>query len=297
MNARFIIIGILFAFLWSSASTATKLALESAQPLTIAVIRFFMAGTLLLVLSHGILRKRLPVGGEWKMLSIYGLLNVSIYLGLYVIAMQYLGAGIGSLAIAVNPLFISLLAALFFRYRITGTAVFCLLICSAGVLLAAWPMLQNSYATPLGMFLLLLSMSMYSMAAIYYTRQNWQGLDILSINGWHTLLGGIFLLPLALGAYSGEKNHFDHAFWTGTLWLAVPVSIGAVQCWLYLLKKNTVAAAYWLYLCPVFGFLLAWLVLSEPITWHTIAGMLLVIGGLYISQRVKMNQTAVASDK
>lgn len=293
MNARFVLTGILFAFLWSSASTATKLALESAQPLTIAVVRFFLAGSLLLALSHGIMKKRLPAGEEWKRLAIYGLLNVSIYLGVYVVAMQYLGAGIGSLAIAVNPLFISILAAIFFRYRITATAIFCLLICSAGVFLAAWPMLQNSYATPLGMVLLLSSMLVYSLAAIYYTRQNWNGLDILTINGWHTLLGGIFLLPVAWLTFVAAKNEFDQAFWTGTLWLAIPVSIGAVQAWLYLLKKNTVAAAYWLYLCPVFGFLLAFIVLNEPITWLTVAGMLLVVGGLYVSQREKMNQSGV----
>ncbi len=287
MTGKFVAVGIVFAFLWSSAATATKLALGSAQPLTIAVIRFLLAGGLMLLISHGLLKKRHPQKKEWKQLAVYGLLNVAIYLGVYVIAMQFLGAGIGSLAIAINPLFISLLAALFFRYRITGTAIFCLMICTVGVVMAAWPMLQNSYATPLGMVLLFASMLTYSIAAIYYTRQQWNGLDILTINGWHTLLGGLFLLPLALIGYDAAKNHFDGRFWMGTGWLAIPVSIGAVQAWLYLLKINTVAAAYWLYLCPVFGFLLAYLVLNEPITGFTILGMLLVIGGLYVSQRKK----------
>ncbi|WP_290791025.1 DMT family transporter [Flavihumibacter sp. UBA7668] len=285
MKGKFVAVGILFAFLWSSAATATKLALDSAQPLTIAVTRFLFAGFLMLLISHAILKKRRPQSGEWKQLAVYGLLNVSIYLGIYVVAMQYLGAGLGSLAIAVNPLFISLLAAIFFRYRITGTAIFCLLICSVGVLVAAWPMLENSYATPVGMVLLFTSMLTYSIAAIYYTRQQWNGLDILTINGWHTLIGGLFLLPIAHMGFDASKNNFDGNFWLATGWLAIPVSIGAVQAWLYLLKINTVAASYWLYLCPVFGFLLAFLVLNEPITWFTVAGMLLVIGGLYISQR------------
>lgn len=287
MNGKFVVVGILFAFLWASAATATKLALESAQPLIIAVIRFFAAGLLMLVISHGLLKKRRPVSAEWKQLAIYGLLNVSIYLGIYVVAMKYLGAGIGSLAIAVNPIFISLLAAVFFKYRITGTTIVCLLICSGGVLTAAWPMLKNSYATPLGMALLFISMLTYSVAAIYYTRQQWNGLDILTINGWHTILGGLFLLPVALAGFENSKNTFDANFWLGTGWLAIPVSIGAVQAWLYLLKINTVAAAYWLYLCPIFGFLLAFVVLKEPITWFTVLGMFLVIGGLYFSQRKK----------
>ena len=287
MDGKFIVVGIVFALLWSSAATATKIALESAQPLVIAVTRFLLAGSLMLLITHVFLGNRKPTAKEWKQLAIYGLLNVSLYLGIYVIAMQFLGAGIGSLAIAVNPVFISLLAAIFFRYRITGSAIFSLFACSAGVLIAAWPLLQNSTAQPIGIVLLLSSMLIYSIAAIYYTRQQWNRLDSLTINGWHTLMGGLFLLPVAAAEFDPAKNKLDTHFWTGTLWLTIPVSIGAVQAWLYLLKKNTVAASYWLYACPVFGFLLAFIFLQEPLTWFTLTGILLVTGGLYVSQKTK----------
>lgn len=287
MNGKFIVMGIVFAFLWSSAATATKLALQTAQPFTISIIRFLLAGCVMIAVANLLLKKRLPVGKEWKQLAIYGALNVSIYLGIYIVAMQYLGAGIGSLAIAINPLFISLLSALFFGYRFTIWSVASLVICSGGVVLAAWPLLQNSYATPLGMLLLLVSMLTYSVAAIYYTRQKWNGLDILTINGWQTLFGGLLLVPIALITYVPVRNVFGMSFWVGTLWLALPVSIGAVLSWLYLLKQDTVRAAYWLYLCPVFGFFLAWLILKEPVTAYTYIGVLLVVGGLYLSQTKK----------
>lgn len=287
MDGKFIVVGIVFAILWSSAATATKIALESAQPLVIAVTRFLVAGSLMILITHFILGNRKPKAKEWKQLAIYGLLNISLYLGIYVIAMQFLGAGIGSLAIAVNPVFISILAAIFFRYRITGTAIFSLLACTSGVLIAAWPLLQNSTAEPIGIVLLLSSMLIYSIAAIYYTQQQWNGLDSLTINGWHTLMGGLFLLPIAAAGFDPAKNRLDTDFWTGTLWLTIPVSIGAVQAWLYLLKKNTVAASYWLYACPVFGFLLAFIFLHEPLTWFTLTGILLVTGGLYVSQKTK----------
>lgn len=47
MDGKFIGVGIVFAILWSSAATATKIALESAQPLVIAVTRFLVAGSLM----------------------------------------------------------------------------------------------------------------------------------------------------------------------------------------------------------------------------------------------------------
>ncbi|MDO6430719.1 DMT family transporter [Flavitalea sp. BT771] len=274
--------GLVFAILWSSASTATKLGLQAAQPLVICVTRFFLAGVLMLVIAHLVLRSRLPVGREWGQLAVYGLLNISLYLGLYVVAMQHVSPGLGSLAIATNPVFINLISALFFRQRLRIYTLLSLLLCSAGVVLAAWPLLQNSAATPGGLLLLLVSMLAYSAGVLYFSRVPWNGLSILAINGWQTLIGGAFLLPFAAFAYDASRNSWDWHTIGAVLWLAIPVSIFAVQLWLYLLRDNAARASFWLFLCPVSGFLIANVVMKEPIGVYTISGMVLVIGGLYL---------------
>ena len=101
------IAGTLFAVLWASASTATKIGLSVAQPLVIAEVRFVLAAFIMLFVTHFVLKHRLPVGKEWKQLMIYGFLNITVYLGLYVLAMQNITAGIGALAVASNPVFIT----------------------------------------------------------------------------------------------------------------------------------------------------------------------------------------------
>lgn len=279
--------GLVFAVLWSSASTATKLGLIAVQPLVICITRFFVAGTLMVLIAHGVLRSRLPQGKEWGQLAIYGLLNISIYLGLYVLAMQHVSPGLGSLAIATNPVFINLISALFFRGSLKVYTIISLLLCSAGVVLAAWPLLQNSSATPGGLLLLLVSMLAYSAGVLYFSRRSWNNLSIMSINGWQTLLGGIFLFPFAAFTYHAERNAWDWRSIGAVLWLAIPVSIVAVQLWLYLLKDNAARASFWLFLCPVSGFLIANAVMKEPIGLYTLGGMVLVIAGLYLVQTKK----------
>lgn len=280
--------GLVFAVLWSSASTATKLGLVAVQPLVICITRFFVAGTLMLLIAHGILRSRLPQGKEWGQLAVYGLLNISIYLGLYVLAMQHVSPGLGSLAVATNPVFINLISALFFRQSLKAYTIISLLLCSAGVVLAAWPLLQNSSATSGGLLILLVSMLAYSAGVLYFSRRSWNNLSIMSINGWQTLLGGVFLLPFAVVTYHAERNAWDWHSIGAVLWLAIPVSIVAVQLWLYLLKDNAARASFWLFLCPVSGFLIANAVMKEPIGLYTIGGMVLVIVGLYLVQ-IKKN--------
>ena len=74
---------------------------------------------------------------------------------------------------------------------------------------------------------MLLSMLAYSAGAIYFARTKWNGLHILVINGWQTLTGGLFLVPVLLFTYHEQLNQFDLRFWGGVLWLAVPVSVAA----------------------------------------------------------------------
>ncbi len=281
MKGRLILIGFVFAVLWASASAATKIALLSAQPFVIAVCRFFIAGLLMLFYAHVIKNHRLPRQQEWRRIMIYGLLNISIYLGLYIIAMQQISAGLGTLAVGINPVIISLMAAFIFKESIGYKTVLSLVLCLAGVLIAAYPLLQTSNASFLGILIIFCSMLAYSAGAIYFSKSNWNGLQLIVINGWQTLLGGVFLLPILLLTYKHSRNNFNFNFWAGTLWLILPVSIGAVQCWLYLLKNNAARASYWLFLCPVFGFLISAYLLNEPLSWFTAAGVALVLIGLY----------------
>jgi probable blue pigment (indigoidine) exporter len=275
-------IGLIFSILWASASVATKIGLRAAQPFMICVARFFFAGLCMLLITHFLLRNRLPKGREWRQLAIYGLLTNSIYLGLYVLAMQQVSPGLGTLSVATNPVFVNLFAVLFLRQKLRISSLLSLLLCMTGVMIAALPLLKNSSATPAGLLILLSGMLAYSIGIFYFSRMKWGNLHLLTINGWQTLLGGVFLLPLAALTYDRSKNSWDLTSLGSIGWLAIMVSIIAVQLWLRLLKEDAAKASFWLFLCPLFGFMISNVLTHEPITAYTLGGMILVIGGLYL---------------
>jgi probable blue pigment (indigoidine) exporter len=281
-----LLIGVFFAMLWASASSATKIGIQSAQPLVIGNFRFFIAGALMLSYSYLFQKNRLPKGLEWKQLAIYGFLNVTLYLGCFVIAIKHVSAGIGSLAPATNPLIISVLSAFWIGRSVKKTEVLGLILGITGVGIATYPLLKNSFADVEGLIILSISMISYSVGTVYYSSQKWD-LPLLVINGWQVLLGGILLVPITFFFTDWSNNTYDVKFWFSVLWLVIPVSIGAVQLWLYLLKLDPVKASLWLFLCPIFGFIYASFLLNEPITAYTYVGTFLVIVGLYLAQREK----------
>jgi probable blue pigment (indigoidine) exporter len=280
-----IIIGLVFASLWASASVATKYSLLSCpSPLIISNIRFFIAGILMLLGAHLGYQYPLPKRSDWQPFVIYGLLNVTIYLGAFVMAMKEVSAGVGTLAVGTNPLIISLLSAIFYQKKIERNIVVGLLLGIIGVGIATYTPLLEATVTMRGILILMGSMLSYSLGTIYFSSREWTQ-PRLVINGWQVFLGGVFLLPLTFLFSDFKTVNPDFHFWGGVCWLAIPVSIGAVQLWLYLLSKDPVRASLWLFLCPVFGFYYAHLFLNEKIDIYTYIGTFFVIFGLYIGQK------------
>ena len=283
-------IGLLFSILWSSASVATKFGVRSAAPLILANVRFFIAGILLLTFSYLLSKDksyRLPNKKEWKQLALFGFLNTTLYLGLYVYAMKFTAAGIGSLAVSINPLIIVLLSSWWLKRHPRPEEWLGIILGMAGVGVATYPLLADSFTTIEGVILLLVSMIAVSAASVYYATIKWE-LPNLLINGWQVFLGGVFLLPATLLFADFSTTVWDGTFWYPVLWLSLAVSIVGLICWFYLLRIDTVKASLWLFLCPLFGFFFAWWLMDEPVTIYTVMGTVLVIAGLYAGQRAKL---------
>jgi drug/metabolite transporter (DMT)-like permease len=284
-TTRFILAGILFSILWASASIAGKFGLLSAEPLTLFTVRFLLAGVIILAYVVIARRWQTPTPKEWMHLTIFGAFNTTLYLGIFIIALQEVAAGITALMIALNPLIISVLSAMWMKRPVAPREWLSIFLGMAGVGIATYPLLGDGYATISGIVLLVLSMLTYSIGAVYYASVKW-ALNRSVINGWQVFIGGLLLLPFTL-VFEGGGTTYDYNFWLSMAWLVIPVSIAAVQLWLYLLKQDTVKASLWLLICPIFGLLYSTWLLDEPFTLYTAGGAVLVLVSLYFGQKPK----------
>jgi probable blue pigment (indigoidine) exporter len=282
---RFYTLGVLFALVWSSASVAAKVGLRDVQPLVLYQWRFIIAAVCLLLLVYLVLRNKLPKGKEWGQLAIFGLLNVTIALGLFALAIKEVAAGIGALQVGLNPLIISIMTSIVAKKRIESKEYLAVFLGISGVAICVYPLLLASYATIWGLFLLGLSTLAYSGAAVYFSTINWR-LEKLTINAWQVFFGAIFLLPVTFLTFE-STNSFQADFFYSVIWLGVPVSIGAVFLWLWLLSEDSVRASFFLFLCPAFGLLYAYFILEEPFTLYTLIGLMVVMIGLWVGKRKK----------
>lgn len=271
--------------LWASASAATKFGVLSVSPLVLAQVRFMIAGVGMLGYAYLVQKNTLvPNRLEFGRLTIFALLNTTIYLGGFVLALKEVSAGIGSLSTATNPLFITLMSAIWLRRKLRWQEGLGLVLGLVGVVVATIPLLENAQASVKGLLILLGSMVSISVATVYYARYDWR-LPPLVINGWQVFIGGLLLLPFTLLTTNFAVQHYDGRFWASVGWLIIPVSVIALQLWFRLVRADAVRASLWLFLCPIFGFAYSAVLLGEPITAYTVVGTLLVIAGLVMGRK------------
>ncbi|WP_299290878.1 DMT family transporter [uncultured Mucilaginibacter sp.] len=281
--------GLLFALLWASATVATKLAFHSCDLFLLTFIRFITVSLVLMGYTYLIKNKtsRFPSKTEFKKLFILGVLNVTIYMSGYLIAIKYVSAGLISLITAVNPLLLILFSAVFYKRKLTPFEITGIVIALSGLVLASVPNLYHSHATLQGILALIAGIIALSAGSIYYANS---GLTLkkMEVNTWQITIGGILFLPVVL--WNGSNNFLipDLRFFLSITWLIVPVSIVAYAMWLYLLQKDSVKAGLWLFLTPALGYFMAVIILHEKITVYGIAGSLLVVSGLLYSRRKKV---------
>jgi probable blue pigment (indigoidine) exporter len=277
--------GFLFAVLWASGAIAAKFGIRSTDALMLACLRFFITGVVfapyfLLHPKH----RFIPHRHEWKPIVIYGLLNTTLTLGSFFAAQKYASAGISMLFTAVTPLLIALLSALFLKRRLSRFEVVGMLVAFSGLLLAAITALPAATITATGILLLTVYIVAYALSSMYITVVK-TGLSNMVFNVWQVFTGGLMLLPFCWLFKAYHIRHLDANLLLSLAWLIIVLSCAANLLWLYLVKKDAVSAASWLYLVPVLGYLYGYLLLNETITLYAIAGGSMVILGLVISKR------------
>ena len=297
MGFKGLMLGLLFTVLYASGAVAMKFGLQSAPPLTLATMRFIIAGILLLIYIYVLQRGkyRMPNKREFWILFWLGLLNTSLFLGLGLIALQSISSSIFNLFVPVNALLYALLAFLFLGQKIRLKEWGGIVISFAGLFIASYPSLVGSHATIGGILLLAVAIMSMAIGSLIYKKMDLQ-LPSIVINTWQVVFGGLILVIPALLLEAGQPIKMDMNIIGYLLWSVFALSIFNLSLWFYLLKKDAITANNWLLLNPVAGYILGAILLGEPITQLSVIGAVLVLFGLYLSGNfsIKPTKTSVS---
>ncbi|WP_373542528.1 DMT family transporter [Chamaesiphon sp.] len=287
-------------FLWGTAMVAMKGVMPHTTPLFMAGIRLIPAGILVLIVAAAIGRQQ-PQGWQaWAWISLFALVDGTLFQGFLAAGLVRTTAGLGSVMIDSQPLAVAVLSAWLFKEQIGAIGICGLVLGVLGISCIGLPVEflgqiathsltgQFDLAALLDrgewlMLLAALSMAVGTILIPFITKY----VDPVIATGWHMIIGGI---PLAIGSFYLESNQ-----WTALAtndWLAVAYSTifgSAIAYGLFFYfaaQGNLTSLSSLTFLTPVFALLFGNLFLGETLDLLQWCGVCLtLVSILLINQR------------
>ncbi|WP_202730278.1 EamA family transporter [Achromobacter xylosoxidans] len=270
--------------IWGSTYVVTTLMLPQGYPLTVAMLRALPAGLLLLLAV-----RQIPHGIWWLRSATLGALNFSIFWALLFVAAYRLPGGVAATLGAIQPLIVILLARALLGTPVRGLAVLAALAGIGGVaLLVLGP---KAALDPVGVVAGLASAASMALGTVLSRR--WQPpVSALAFTSWQLTAGGALLLPIALLA----EPALPPVTTLNVLGIAYLGLVGAALTYVIwfrgLARLEPAAVSSLGFLSPVSAVLLGWALLDQRLSAAQMAGMVIVVGSVWLSQRVQRRALA-----
>lgn len=280
-NAGYLYLLITF-FCWGSIYVVSKYALAVMGPVTVSFCRYLVS----VVCLYGILKWK---GGHkkiakehWLYLLILGGLGYFAAIILQLGGTALLSGSLASLINSLNPVMISILAAVFLKEKITWKNVLSIVVSLIGVYI----ILGNGsmQINPLGILLSAGAVILWSAASVSIRKISGY-YDPVQIALYGMCIALLFNIPAAvLENIFMTQSHPTAAALLSCLFVAVFGTAVAHTCWnksLQLLSASTCSMFYPLQ--PLVSAVLGVLLLHEVITWQFVVGAVLICSGIVIT--------------
>lgn len=272
--------------IWGWTFVATKVCLEYFDPVTIVGLRFLIGLPVLFVVLKA---RNIPIGfsrREFRPLAL-GAVIIAVHFLIQAYALNFTSATNTGWIITVTPLVLAVLGYLFLKERISRNSATGIFIATTGILLlvSEGNIAGLEWLDSVGDWLILLSAHTWALYTIV-TRDLSRSHNPLAVTLYvflPAMTGGI-LYSAATGGLQ-QLASLPVLVWSALLFLGV---LGTLAQWFWqhgVAKLGAANAGLFLYLEPIATTALAIPLLGEPFTLFTAFGGLMVIGGVWWSQR------------
>ena len=278
-------IALIFTVLfWGMSFVSTKIILNTGfPPVTIALLRFTIAGTILFPIVK---LKEPGVKLSIKVLipmALSGLMGITSYFYCENRGIQLTTASNAALIIATIPIFTLITEYTFFKQKIRVYKIGGIILSILGVYFLIDPVgtLQSSSGRIVGNFFMLgACLSWVTYVIISKKLRNlYSGLVLTT---YHSIFGTLFLIPLSLMERSAWIT-LNPSVWLHILYLSIICSAVCYFLYLFALSKleATVVSSY-INIIPIVGALGGVLILDERLFPVQIIGAIAILGGVII---------------
>jgi len=283
MDIRAILMGLAFAFMWSSAFTSARMIVADAPPLTALAARFLLSGVVACGIALAMGQSWRLTRGQWRAVVIFGICQNALYLGLNFVAMQWVEASLAAIIASSMPLLVAALGWAVFGDKVRPLGIAGLVAGMAGVALIMGSRLSGGTDLA-GVGLCLLGSLALTVATLSMRGATGGGGNVMMVVGLQMFVGSAALAVVAAATEPFVVNWSPRLVGAFLYTTLVP---GVLATWVWFLlvgRIGTVRASTFHFLNPFFGVAVAAVLLGERLGWADVVGVLVIAGGILAVQ-------------
>ncbi len=289
MDFRAILMGLAFAFIWSSAFTSARIIVADASPLASLSCRFFLSGLIGVAIARAIGQSWTLTAAQWRAVVIFGLCQNAIYLGLNFVAMQTIEASFASIIASTMPLIVAFALWTIYKERLSNLGVFGLILGFAGVFVIMQARLTAG-VDPMGVILCVVGAIALSVATLMMRGAS-SGGNLLMIVGLQMFVGS-FTLAIASAATETLRVTLTPQLIAAFAYTTLFPGLLATWIWFTLVQRiGAVKAATFHFLNPFFGVAVAAVLLGEQLSLQDVIGVGIIMLGILAVQSAKAQKS------
>ncbi|WP_188525710.1 DMT family transporter [Sinisalibacter lacisalsi] len=290
MDIRALVMGLAFAFMWSSAFTSARIIVADAPPITTLAIRFVISGLLGIAIAAALGQKISLTRGQWISVVVFGISQNALYLGLNFVAMQWIEAGFASIIASSMPLIVAALGWAVFRDKLTPLALTGLVLGFAGVALIMGTRISGGVDL-IGIALCVIAALALAVATLTVRTASGGG-NLLMVVGLQMIVGAVVLAPFGI-AFETLEVTWSWQLVAAFIYTTLIPGLAATWVWFALVGRiGPVRASTFHFLNPFFGVTIAALLLGEELGPLDVVGVAIVTVGILAVQLAKQKPTA-----
>jgi drug/metabolite transporter (DMT)-like permease len=283
MDFRAIVLGLVFALIWSSAFTSARIIVEAAPPLTALSFRFFLSGLLGIGIALALGQSFRLSRGQWRAVLIFGICQNALYLGLNFVGMQTVEASLAAIIASIMPLLVAAANWGLFQDRLSVAGILGLIAGFAGVAIIMADRFGGG-ADVTGVVLCVLGVVALSVATLTVKSASSDGANLLMVVGLQLMVGSVALLPPALVLETFVID-WSWQFIAAFIYTTLMPGLTATFIWFKLVGRiGSTRAATYHFLNPVFGVAIAAVLLGERLSWWDLVGVIVITVGILAVQ-------------
>ncbi|NNK16932.1 MAG: DMT family transporter [Sulfitobacter sp.] len=283
MDIRAILMGLLFALMWSSAFTSARIIVADMSPLFALSIRYLISGLLGVGIALALGQTMRLTAAQWRATVIFGILQNAVYLGLNFVAMQTVQASLAAIIASTMPLLVGFAAWGVLGEKLKPLGIAGLVAGVVGVAIIMGARLGGGGVDMVGVGLCVIGVIALT-AATLLVRGATSGGNFLMIVGLQMLVGCVALALATLAFETPRLNPSWPLLFAFTYTCLVP-GLAATIIWFWLVNRiGATRAATFHFLNPFFGVAIAALLLSEALGGRDILGVAIITAGILAVQ-------------